>query len=74
MVQAVGSESAFTFLVLVRKDFRNRLPERRRLSVLLEDIIERYRSPVIVAMCKRNNIPAMQTAVISEQIIPVTFR
>lgn len=73
MVQAVGSESAFTFLVLVRKDFRNRLPERRRLSVLLEDIIERYQSPVIVAMCKRNNIPAMQTAVISEQIIPVIF-
>jgi hypothetical protein len=73
MVQAVGSDSAFTFLVLVRKGFRNRLPERRRLSVLLEDILERYRSPVIVAMCKRNNISVMQTAVVSEDIIPIVF-
>jgi hypothetical protein len=72
-MQAKSSESAFTFLVLVRKDFRNRMSERRRLAVLLEDIIERYQSPVILGMSKRNNISVMQTAVISPAIEPVIF-
>ncbi|MDA3834186.1 MAG: hypothetical protein PF495_12405 [Spirochaetales bacterium] len=73
MENSSKSQSAFTFIVLIRKRFRNQLHERKQLAELLEDITERDQSPVILGMCKKNNVSVMQTAVISEMIEPVIF-
>ncbi|MGM0431267.1 MAG: hypothetical protein ACQEQU_00975 [Spirochaetota bacterium] len=67
------SASAFTFIVMIRKHFRNSQKERRRLASLLEDLTARYGSTVFVAMCKKNNVSVMQAAVISDLIRPIIF-
>ncbi len=65
--------SAYSFMVLVRKEYRNRPHERDELQSLLQSLVERYNSPVYLMMSKRNNIPLSHFSLLSRSVYPIVF-
>jgi len=67
------SVSVYSFVVLIRKEYRNRSDERRVLNSLLERLLEEHHCPIYIAMCKKNNISILHTAIMSELVKPIIF-
>lgn len=65
--------SVFSFVILLRREYRDRPEEREHLHALIEELHERFRVPITIVLYKGNNASLMKLSLSSELIQTIIF-
>ncbi len=65
--------SVYSFVIMLRREYRDRPAEREHLHYLIETLVSRYHVPLYILLYKDNNASLMKLTLSSELIRPIVF-